>query len=173
MRQKVYSYTIKYRRKLLPDDNNDGLPEMGPHSIRSALDSPCLWVCPWALDDSKLPELCRNLQGLHNFRVFVHKHDRDKQDNHVLSVDRICVDERHIVQTAVGHKTQQREEEKAPIVLARLEFHAKGFSSLHDSKLGGLLCRCVPRTRSSCWLRMAGNMERKGSRGNEDQCGSR
>jgi tRNA pseudouridine38-40 synthase len=133
--RKTYSYTIKYRRMVLsPQDDTDTDTDtcstaasihnaLGPHSIRSAFDSPCLWVCPWALRDDQLADLCRNLEGNHNYRAFVHKQDRDAR-THVLSVDRVGL---------------ERKEDDG-VVVVRLEFEAKGF---RRSMIRNLVGFCV------------------------------
>jgi tRNA pseudouridine(38-40) synthase len=115
VRRKIYSYTIKYRQAV-PGLSSLLQYSLGPHGIRSAFDLPCLWVCAWALDDSVVEDICGNLQGEHNFRVFVHKDDRAQRD-HILTVDRVTV-ERQIV---------SEKGEEAPIITARFEFEAKGF----------------------------------------------
>jgi tRNA pseudouridine38-40 synthase len=115
VQSKQYSYTIKFRRKAY---NEEGqlLPicTSGPQSARSAMDSPCLWLCPWVLDDSKLYELCQRLQGQHSFRSFVHRADRNLRD-HNLTLDRVWVEALSCTR------------EDAPVVTVRLWFQAKGF----------------------------------------------
>jgi tRNA pseudouridine(38-40) synthase len=82
---KKYTYTIRYRRR-----NNDSQPQQqllqsmidqygGPHSIRTASDSYCLWIVPWSLDDTDIPLLCQLFSGpiRKNFYHFIHKADRD------------------------------------------------------------------------------------------------
>lgn len=116
---KTYSYTVKYRRKVMVEDA-DGKDvvapfcQLGVYSFRHALDSPCLWLCPWALDDSRLNELCEQLQGEHDYRAFVHKQTRDDQSQ-ILTIQRMSV------------TTQELTNEMAPVVVARFELEAKGF----------------------------------------------
>jgi tRNA pseudouridine38-40 synthase len=112
---KQYSYTIKYRR-LVQDADGNVLPacRSGPNTVRSALDSPCIWVCPWALDDSKMDALCRHLTGEHDFSAFVHKEDRHQRE-HTLKLEKMSF--------TVLTETS----EAAPVVTVRLICEAKGF----------------------------------------------
>jgi tRNA pseudouridine38-40 synthase len=112
---KQYSYTIKYRRLVHHADGSIlSACRSGPSTVRSALDSPCLWVCPWALDDGKMETLCRHLQGEHDFRAFVHKEDRSQRD-HTLALQKMSF----VVLTETS--------EAAPVVTVRLVCEAKGF----------------------------------------------
>jgi tRNA pseudouridine38-40 synthase len=113
---KQYSYTIKYRR-LVKDGSGNILPasRSGPNTVRSALDSPCLWICPWALDDAKMETTCLHLQGEHDFSVFVHKEDRRSQRKHVLTLQKMTF--------TILTETS----DAAPVVTARLICEAKGF----------------------------------------------
>jgi tRNA pseudouridine(38-40) synthase len=91
---KKYTYTVRYRRKLqdvvLPDQSNSinessknhiqSIIEQsgGPHSIRTARDSYCLWIVPWSICDSTLSQLCHHFMGPpKDFYFFIHKADRD------------------------------------------------------------------------------------------------
>lgn len=81
---KQYSYTLRYRREVLDTDGNVlSLSNGGIHTLRSAHDSSCLWICPWALDDSLFSKLCEMLRGQHDFSCFVHKEERRKRDNNM------------------------------------------------------------------------------------------
>lgn len=133
---KEYSYTIKYRRKVYGPNNEDPLPVclVGPNSFRCALDSPCLWLVPWALDDSAIESLCAFLQGHHDYSAFVHKDDR-KARSHLLTVDHFRFDTLHV------------SNEEAPHVTGRFVVQAKGFRRSMIRNLVGFcidVCRgCV------------------------------
>jgi tRNA pseudouridine38-40 synthase len=129
---KQYSYTVKYRRLVLDADGKAlSACRSGPNTVRSALDSPCLWVCPWALDDGKMEALCRHLQGEHDFQAFVHKEDRRKRD-HTLALQ--------TMRFTVLSETS----EAAPVVTARLVCEAKGF---RRSMVRNLVGFCVDACR--------------------------
>lgn len=120
VKMKTYSYTVKYRRKVMVEDanGNDTLApvcQLGVYSFRHALDPPCLWLCPWALDDSLLHGLCEQLQGEHNYRAFVHKQNRDDQSQ-IMTIQRMSVTVENVTN-----------DEIAPVVVARFELQAKGF----------------------------------------------
>jgi len=139
VRRKMYSYTIKYRRKLWVVDEHGNkstvLPicQLGLHSFRHALDPPCLWVCPWALDDQPLPELCQRLQGEHDYFAFVHRNERHEGGrSHVMTVDRITLTLSQII--------SQDDDEEAPVIVARMEFEAQGF---RRSMIRNLVGYCV------------------------------
>jgi tRNA pseudouridine38-40 synthase len=57
---KQYSYTLKFRRKVM-DANEKVLPlcDGGMHTLRRAHEPSCIWNCPWALDDSMFINLCK------------------------------------------------------------------------------------------------------------------
>lgn len=119
VKMKTYSYTLKYRRKVMVEDASGDqilapLCQLGTYSFRHALDSPCLWLCPWPLDDSRLNDLCERLQGEHNYSAFVHKENRNEQSQ-ILTIKQISV------------STQDLTDEIAPVVLARFVLQAKGF----------------------------------------------
>lgn len=127
VRRKQYSYQMKYRRKVL-SSNGELLPicSSGPHTIRSGLDPSTVWICPWALDDSKLDESCQNLAGNHDYSVFVHKKARRDKEN-VLTVDKLACER--------IHETQ----EDAPVVTVRFVVEAKGFRRSMVRNLVGFL----------------------------------
>jgi tRNA pseudouridine38-40 synthase len=140
---KQYSYTLKFRRKAYAPkvvgetgqaNNERMLPicTAGPNSFRHAFDSPCCWVVPWPLDDSKMRKLCSFLLGRHNFVAFVHKDDRNALKGHVVTLDR--------AEFEIVSETK----EDAPIVTARLVFEAKGFQR---SMVRNLVGFCADVTR--------------------------
>lgn len=116
--RKQYSYTLLYRRKVLLDKNNGSVVHPmsigGIHTLRSAHESPCLWKCPWALNDDVLVELCQQLQGLHDFSCFVHKEERRKRDN-VMELSKFDVE------------VMEESSEEAPAVTVKFLLEAKGF----------------------------------------------
>lgn len=115
--RKRYSYTIKFRRKIL-DSTGNVLPlsMSGPNTIRCGLDSPTQWVCPWSLDDSKMKEYCQKLTGEHDYSAFVHKQSRRDKSN-VLTVERF------------DYETLQHDanSDMAPVVVIQFHAVAKGF----------------------------------------------
>lgn len=113
--RKQYSYTIKYRRRR--EGEAPLICDSGINTVRSALDSPCLWVCPWSLDDSRMPELCSILKGEHNFRNFVHKSDRNERD-HTMTLERMEFQQLSV--ESYGSVA-------FPVVTARVVVEAKGF----------------------------------------------
>jgi tRNA pseudouridine38-40 synthase len=127
VKRKQYSYTLKYRRKM---HSNDGelLPicTSGPQSIRSGLDPAALWVCPWALDDSQLDELCRRLAGDHDYSAFVHRQARRDKEN-ALTVERLVCERLH------------ETKEDAPVMTVRFVVEAKGFRRSMVRNLVGFL----------------------------------
>jgi len=138
--QKRYSYTLKYQRKL--SEKNQKLLGGPLNSIRHALnDPPCLWVCPWALDDTHLPELVERLQGTHDYSAFVHKAVRKEREN-TLTVSSIQFT---VINTHTDFycETDGNGEPFAfPVdfVTARFEFTAKGF---RRTMLRNLVGYCV------------------------------
>jgi tRNA pseudouridine(38-40) synthase len=114
---KQYTYTIKYRRKTY-DADGQLAPSctVGPHSFRSAMESSCLWLVPWALEDFQMSRICEFLQGSHDFAAFVHKDDRQKR-SHVLTLSKMIF-ETKTVTTAEG---------EAPVVTGRFVVEAVGF----------------------------------------------
>jgi tRNA pseudouridine38-40 synthase len=80
--RKQYTYSIRFCPLQRDDKTGEVLPisKVGPHGIRTAHDSPCLWVCPWALDEALIPSICKDLSGTHDYSAFIHKHDRTTRD---------------------------------------------------------------------------------------------
>ena len=113
--RKRYSYTLKFRRKVV-DANGNLLPicSSGPNCIRSALDPKTLWISPWTLDDSNLTRYCQLLTGEHDYSAFVHKRSRREKDN-VLTVDTFT------------YQCLEETIEDAPIVTIQFQVEAKGF----------------------------------------------
>lgn len=113
---KQYTYTIRFRR-LKMDEQGQLLPicrKGGPHSVRAAHDAPCLWLCPWALDDSLIPSLCQKLTGDHDYSAFIHRSDRLTRDN----VKKLTKFDLEIVSET---------SEAVPAVTARFRLEARGF----------------------------------------------
>lgn len=112
---KQYSYTLRYRRQVL-QQNGEVLPlsNGGMHTLRSAHESPCLWKCPWALNDDDLVDLCGKLQGTHDYSCFVHKEVRRDRAN-VMDVSKFDVE---FVSVS---------SEEAPAVTVKFVLEAKGF----------------------------------------------
>lgn len=126
-KKKQYSYTLRYRRKVLDDDGDVLLlSNSGINTLRSAFDSPCLWKCPWALDDTCLIELCQKLQGTHDFSCFVHKEDRRKRDN-VMELKKFNVE------------FIEASSEEAPAVTVKFVLEAKGFRRTQVRNLVGFV----------------------------------
>jgi len=112
---KQYSYTLRYRRKVLDSEGNVlPLSNGGMHTFRSAHESPCLWKSPWALNDDNIGELCAKLQGTHDFSCFVHKVERRKRDNN-MELSRFGVEFIDV------------SSEEAPTVTIKFILEAKGF----------------------------------------------
>ena len=134
VKRKRYTYHMKYRRKVKSDDGSI-LPvcSSGPHTIRSGLDPPNVWICPWALDDCKMDEYCQKLTGKHDYSAFVHKKNRRDKDN-VLAVEK--------VECEMIHETMER----APIITVQFVVEAKGFRRAMVRNIVGFLvdvCRGV------------------------------
>jgi tRNA pseudouridine(38-40) synthase len=138
IRRKQYSYTIKYRRKLLRSQD-DGTRELspvcrlGPHSFRSAHDGPCVWHVPWAIDDSQVPAICEFLMGAHDFSPFVHKDDRSKQSNQMI-LQKMTFEILNSTTNSTG----------APVATARFVVESVGFRRSMVRKLVGFcvdVCR--------------------------------
>lgn len=137
--EKRYSYTIKYQRCPRSWSNNNQQSSMigGPlNSIRHALDDPpCLWVCPWALDDALLPKLLEQLQGTHDYSAFVHKEDRHAKNNTLtISIEFVVLETRtdYYEPTSTAEDDGNDKEAEAaafPVdfVTARFDFKGKGF----------------------------------------------
>jgi len=77
VKYKIYSYTLRFGQG-------------GPPTLRSAFDSPVLWLCPWELDALKLEKAAKCLEGTHDFTPFVHKSDRESRSHH-MTVDAVTV----------------------------------------------------------------------------------
>jgi tRNA pseudouridine38-40 synthase len=117
VKQKVYSYSLKYRRKVVAVGTHVALDiwSLGPNTFRHAFDSSCLWIVPWSIDDSVFSDLCNLLRGSHDYSCFVHKHDRNQTRGHAITVD------------AIDFEILNETKEPAPVVTARFQFKAKGF----------------------------------------------
>ncbi|CAB9526515.1 pseudouridine synthase A [Seminavis robusta] len=78
-KSKQYSYTLKYQRAA----SNNTEVAVGAQTFRTALDdaAPCVWLCPFVLQDDKLRAACQALLGTHDYSVFVHKEARRDKDN--------------------------------------------------------------------------------------------
>jgi tRNA pseudouridine38-40 synthase len=111
---KQYSYTIKYRRKIFVNSELLPICSSGPHTIRSALDPPTVWVCPWALEDSKLDDLSQKLTGEHDYSAFVNRKARRDKEN-ILTVEKLVCE------------PINKTDEEAPVMTIRLVVEAKGF----------------------------------------------
>jgi tRNA pseudouridine38-40 synthase len=124
---KQYSYTIKYRRKVVTNDEKL-LPicEGGPNTARSALDPPIMWVCPWALDDSKVDEFCHRLTGTHDYSAFVHKKARRERENSLAVNKLVC---ERLTET----------QEKAPVLTVRFLVESQKFRRSMVRNLVGFL----------------------------------
>jgi tRNA pseudouridine38-40 synthase len=122
--KKAYSYTIRFRR-LIRDHSGQPISicrNGGPHSFRSAHDPPCLWVCPWALDDSLFQSICNQLTGEHDFSSFLHKSERsnhasENKDRHRKTLDTFRVSLPFIISEDVA----------VPIVIAQFQLEARSF----------------------------------------------
>ena len=127
-KMKQYSYTIKYRQKIFQENTEKLLPlcESGYHTFRDAHDPPCMWLCPWSLDDSLLDKVLDNLKGTHNYDVFVHKEERDIRSN-IMTIDRIWFKEIFNSGEAVPSKT------------IRLFFESEGFRRTMVRNLVGFI----------------------------------
>lgn len=131
--KKVYSYKIRYRERVVWKDKkimpicSDG----GPELLRNALDGNKLWVCPWALDNSKIEQYCEALRGTHDYSLFVHKKSVKKRDNR-MTVSRFSVE-----------KKQVAKEEDAPMWAARFIIEAKGFGRSQVRNMVGFVVDCA------------------------------
>jgi tRNA pseudouridine(38-40) synthase len=145
---KQYTYTVRYRRKCGSDHPtaNDMIDGSGPHSIRTAFDSPCLWVVPWALRDDLLSWLCQQFAGRErDYLHFIHKADRGKYDSTLLTIERmefeiLNVTAEHIYVSSSSSLTVSQSENKecyvpdgtngilsSEVVTGRFIFEAKSF----------------------------------------------
>lgn len=143
VKQKQYSYTLKYRRLIVDDSTGTPLPicDSGPNTVRHAMDPVCLWVVPWALNDSRLSDVTKQLQGSHNFKAFVHKQDRNTRD-HELTLQQ------------VSWKIISESVEEAPVITAVMTFQATGFRRSMVRNLVGFcvdVCRGLPGVAALEW----------------------
>ena len=158
-KSKQYSYSLRYRELLSftpsgsEQDSADANKNKtihpiclkgGPHLLRTALDSNRVWICPWALDDTKLKEYCELLTGAHDYSAFVHKQARKIRDNH-MTVDRI------------DYERVKFRDDVVPIWEVRFVVEAKGFGRSQVRNMVGFLvdaCRGLfkDQERSSDWL---------------------
>jgi tRNA pseudouridine38-40 synthase len=149
VKRKQYSYTIKYRRK----DSHSVAATLagGPHSIRHAFDPPCMWVCPWSLDDSTLSTLSQQLAGTHDYSNFVHKADRNKKDQNVtvnrIDFEIIDTHEETYDYPASTDVNGDKETRTSDVVTGRFVFEAAGFRRTMLRNLVGYcvdVCRGLP-----------------------------
>jgi tRNA pseudouridine(38-40) synthase len=129
---KTYSYAIKFRRKLRGRRENEN---NGTDCHRHAFDPPCLWTCPWPLDDSKLPDLCHRLSGTHDYLNFWHKEERKKFDADDGESSSVMT-----VQCQWQLEKEQKNAEGDVVVVGRFLFSAKGF---RRSMIRNLVGYCV------------------------------
>lgn len=139
-KSKQYSYTLRYRELATivasegeprNDDTNDKYINPiclkgGPHLLRSAMDSSRVWICPWALDDSKLKRYCDLLIGTHDYSAFVHKEARKTRDNQ-MTVNRF------------DYETVKFRDDSVPIWEVRFLVEAKGFGRSQVRNMVGFL----------------------------------
>lgn len=140
--KKQYSYTLRYRRKVIGDDGAP-LPicHSGVHTIRRPHDAACLWVCPFALDDRAMAENCQALSGQHDFYAFVHKEERNKRSNDF------------VLETFL-YNVLDETKEAAPVVTVQFILEAKGFRRSMVRNLIGFLvdyCRGEVPTIERVW----------------------
>jgi tRNA pseudouridine38-40 synthase len=130
--RKRYSYTLRYRRKVRDAISGKELglcANGGVHTIRNALDSPVLWLCPWSLEDSNLQHLCKAMEGEHDFAAFCHKDDRRAgKANNVMVLEKF---EARVIQplpssSFVGDNGDQKDSPNL-VVTVQLIMEAKGF----------------------------------------------
>lgn len=139
-KSKQYSYSLRYRELVtivptaVEPGNGDGNDKKihpiclkgGPHLLRTALDSNRVWICPWALDDSKLKHYCELLTGTHDYSAFVHKQARKIRDNH-MTVDQL------------NYKRVKFRDDTVPIWEVRFLVEAKGFGRSQVRNMVGFL----------------------------------
>jgi tRNA pseudouridine(38-40) synthase len=173
VKRKTYTYNVRYRRcgtqsptniasttsdrKSNTVDNESELHRMieqsgGPHSIRNATDTYCLWIVPWVLcnDDTILPKLCQQFMGAQqNFYYFIHKADRDnpkkttmhtihEMSYEVISISTECISS---VSSRQGTSTVSSE-----IVTGRFTFIAKSF---RRTMIRNIVGYCIDACRSN------------------------
>ena len=156
---KKYTYTIRYRRCHSPSSTNSAsigsdhevkmvdhereLHRMieqggGPHSIRHATDTYCLWIVPWVLhhDDTILYQLCQQFMRPtpQNFYYFIHKADRDNPKKtsmhtiHEMSYEVIHTSTECISYASLEQpSTTSRSGVSSEIVTGQFTFVAKSF----------------------------------------------
>ena len=131
-RRKRYTYTIRYRRRVVveSDEGSTLLPicESGPYTLRRAFDGSCLWLCPWSLDDGGISSLCKAMEGNHNFAAFVHKEERlQKQQGHNMVLERFSFAITQVKTTTARASTTGATNDAA-VVDAIFTLEAKGFA---------------------------------------------
>jgi tRNA pseudouridine38-40 synthase len=129
--RKEYSYMLKFRRLLREDDGRD-VQGGGVHSLRSAHDTPVLWLVPWPLETDAWPLLQAALQGTHDYTPFVHRKDRDER-SHVMTIDKAAYD---ILQESTDGFPG------TTVVTARWTFTARGFRRSLVRNLVGFIVQC-------------------------------
>ena len=139
-KSKQYSYSLRYRElksialtkggSVNDDDHDEKIYPIclngGPPLLRTALDSNRVWICPWALDDSKLQRYCENLSGTHDYSAFVHKEARNTRDNQ-MTIDRLY------------YERIKFRDDKVPIWEVRFLVEAKGFGRAQVRNIVGFL----------------------------------
>ena len=160
--RKQYSYLLRYREKVVVITSSSGIgkgneeenilpicAKGGPHLLRNALDSNFLWICPWALDSSKIKRCCELLTGTHDYSAFVHKKARETRDNR-MTVNRFDFERKKL------------EDSTAPVWEVRFLVEAKGFGRSQVRNMIGFLVDCCRGTikdqeSSSDWIWMDPN----------------
>eukprot|EP00535_Pseudo-nitzschia_heimii_P012262 CAMPEP_0197192754 /NCGR_PEP_ID=MMETSP1423-20130617/25674_1 /TAXON_ID=476441 /ORGANISM="Pseudo-nitzschia heimii, Strain UNC1101" /LENGTH=388 /DNA_ID=CAMNT_0042645715 /DNA_START=106 /DNA_END=1272 /DNA_ORIENTATION=- len=139
-KSKQYSYLLRYRElknitfaedgSVKDDERDEKIYPIclngGPPLLRTALDSNRVWICPWALDDSKLERYCEFLSGTHDYSAFVHKEARNTRNNQ-MTIDRLFYE-----------RTKFRDD-KVPIWEVRFFVEAKGFGRAQVRNIVGFL----------------------------------
>lgn len=149
---KTYTYTIRYRRcptQRSSSTNGNQLDDEkelqrmieqsgGPHSIRNATDTYCLWIVPWMLchDDTILPNLCQQFVGnTRNFYYFIHKADRDNPKKSTMhTIHEMSYEVTHLTTEYITSSSSSSQQQRQPniivsseIVTGRFTFIAKSF----------------------------------------------
>ncbi|VEU42102.1 unnamed protein product [Pseudo-nitzschia multistriata] len=136
-KRKQYSYMLRYRQMVTFEIKNVKNNECGktispiclkggPQLLRTALDSNRVWICPWALDDSKLTHYCELLTGTHDFSAFVHKEARKTRDNKMTV-------------TRLDYERVRFRDDVAPVWEIRFVVEAKGFGRSQVRNMVGFL----------------------------------
>jgi tRNA pseudouridine(38-40) synthase len=163
---KQYTYTVRYRRIVSNDRQQDAavtdmLDHSGPHAIRTAFDTACLWVVPWSINDAQMPFLCQQFVGENkNYYHFIHKAERQKCDaSNILTIHRMefeilnttteCIYSPIPIDTSanVNHRTTTVSE----IVTGRFILEAKSFRRTMIRNMVGYcidVCRNLPTVPS-------------------------